>query len=136
MSKLNKLISNPHRYISGAAFELGQNLRVARLRRGLSIEQSAERIGTGKRAVSDAEQGKLSTSIAVYIALLREYGLLDPFLELASPSSDEEGLRLLNMRTSSRPKKVDENAPRYKPPSGDNYFLPYWERYDKLDEGY
>lgn len=136
MTKRNKLTSDPPKDVVRATSELGENLKIARLRRGLTIKQSAERIGTGERAVADAEQGKLSTSIGVYLALLRSYGLLDPLFELASPYTDEEGLRLLNMRTSSRAKKVDENAPQYKSPRGEKYFLSYWERYDRLDEGY
>jgi transcriptional regulator with XRE-family HTH domain len=40
---------------------LGGNLRTARLRRDLTINEAAEKIGTGSRAVSDAERGKPST---------------------------------------------------------------------------
>ena len=52
------------------------------------------KIGTGPRAVTDAEKGKVSTSIAVYTALLWAYDLLEPMNELASPANDEEGLSL------------------------------------------
>ena len=36
----------------------------------MTIEDVAEKIGTGVRAVADAEHGKASTGIAVYAAML------------------------------------------------------------------
>lgn len=113
-----------------------ETTRIARLRRGLTISQVAERIGTGWRAVADAERGKLTTSISVYVALLCEFKLLDPFFELASPHYDEKGQRLLNMRMSSRTKKLDPSAPRFKSDRDDDFFLSYWDRHDRMDEGY
>ncbi len=74
---------------------LGGNLRTARLRRNLTIKQVAEKIGTGPRPVSDAEKGKPSTGVAVYIALLWVYNLLEPMDQIADPTLDEEGLAIL-----------------------------------------
>jgi transcriptional regulator with XRE-family HTH domain len=51
---------------------LGANLRTARIRRRFTREQIAQKIGVGIRAVSDAEKGKPSSSIAIYMALSRE----------------------------------------------------------------
>ncbi len=59
--------------VEQALQKLGANLRKARLRRHLTIDDAAEKIGTGPRAVSDAERGKASTGIAVYAALLWAY---------------------------------------------------------------
>ena len=42
----------------------------------------ATRIGTGPRAVMDAEKGKSSTDVAIYLALLWVYGLLTPVEDL------------------------------------------------------
>jgi hypothetical protein len=58
--------------------------------------------GTGPRAVSDAEQGKISTGVAVYAALLWTYDLLGPMDGLADPAPDEEGLALLTGKTPCR----------------------------------
>ena len=44
-------------------------LRTARLRRNLTIQDVADKIGTGPRAVADTEKGKSSTGIVVYVAL-------------------------------------------------------------------
>ena len=65
--------------------KVGRNLRVARLRRKQTIEEVAKRIGTGVRAVRDAENGKASTGVAVYAALLWAYDLLAPLEGLADP---------------------------------------------------
>jgi transcriptional regulator with XRE-family HTH domain len=67
-------------------------LRTARLRRNFSIEDVAAKVGTGPRAVSDAEAGRPGTGAAVYVAILWAYDLLAPFNELADPARDEVGL--------------------------------------------
>jgi transcriptional regulator with XRE-family HTH domain len=90
----NLLYETPPYPVEQAIKRLGKNLRTARLRRNLTIEDVAEKIGTGPRAVSDAEKGKLATGLAVYTALLWAYDLLGPMAALADPAQDEEGLSL------------------------------------------
>ncbi len=80
--------------VEQAVKRLGKNLRTARLRRNMTIEQVADKIGTGPRAVMDAEKGRLGTGVAVYSALLWAYDLLRPFTDLADPARDDEGLAL------------------------------------------
>lgn len=58
----------------------------------MTIKNVATRIGTGPRAVMEAERGKPSTGIAVYLALLWVYGQLTPVENLADPMKDKEGL--------------------------------------------
>jgi len=94
MTAKNTLLQAPPYPVERAIRRLGTNLRTARLRRNLTIEEVGEKIGTGPRAVSDAEKGKVSSSIAIYIALLWAYDLLGPMSELADPALDEEGLSL------------------------------------------
>ncbi len=94
MARKNTLTSTPPYAVEQALNRLGTNLRTARLRRNLTIEDVAEKIGTGRRAVMDAEKGKGSTSSAVYIALLWAYDLLDQIRDMADPALDEEGLNL------------------------------------------
>jgi transcriptional regulator with XRE-family HTH domain len=91
----------PHSVETGIC-KLGQNLRAARLRRNLSIEDVATRIGVSRFAVADAEQGKPSTGIAVYAALLWAYRLLDQLTEIASPTQDTEGAALSLTRERAR----------------------------------
>ena len=94
MTAKNLLSTAPPYPVEQAIKRLGVNLRTARLRRNLTIEDVAQKIGTGPRAVSDAEKGKPSTGLVVYTALLWTYDLLGPVSELADPARDEEGLML------------------------------------------
>lgn len=102
MVATNALSSTPPHAVERALERLGANLRVARLRRGLTVKQVAEKIGTGVRAVADAEKGKPTTSIAVYAALLWVHGLLADFELLADPARDAEGLALAMRRERAR----------------------------------
>jgi hypothetical protein len=92
MAATNNLFTAPPHPVEKALKTLGANLRTARLRRRMPIHIVAKRIGTGPRAVMDAEKGKPSTGIAVYMALLWVYGLLTPVEDLADPTKDKEGL--------------------------------------------
>ena len=100
----NKLLSAPPYAVEQALKRLGANLRTARVRRRLTVEEVAHKIGTGVRAISDAEKGKPSTNIAVYTALLWTYGLMTDFESLADPTHDREGqtLSLARERTRAR----------------------------------
>ena len=80
--------------VEDALRRLGSNLRTARIRRKLTIREVAEKIGTGPRPVSDAEKGKPSTGVAVYVALLWTYRLLNRLDDVADPVLDKEGLAL------------------------------------------
>jgi transcriptional regulator with XRE-family HTH domain len=84
---------------------LGENLRIARIRRNLTIENVAERIGTGPRAVMDAEKGKPSTGVVVYAALLWLYDQLHQLEAVADPTKDEEGSSLGLARERTRVRK-------------------------------
>jgi len=74
----------------------------------LTIKEVAEKIGTGPRAVADAEKGKPSTGIAIYAALLWAYDLLASFEEVADPAKDEEGQALASSRERSRARMTGE----------------------------
>lgn len=106
MTARNKLLTAPPYPVERTLKGLGANLRTARLRRNLTISHMAEKIGTGERAVADAEKGKPSTGIAVYAALLWALDLLDQMAVVAAPERDEEGqmLALGRERGRARPK--------------------------------
>lgn len=108
MGKKNTLTQAPPYSVEQAIKSLGTNLRTARLRRNMTIGEVAEKIGTGPRAVSDAEQGKITTGIAVYTALLWAYDLLKPMHDLADPAHDEEGLARVDKRTRARAQQTRE----------------------------
>ena len=105
MTARNKLFAAPPYPVEQTLKRLGTNLRTARLRRNLTIEDVAEKIGTGVRAVADAEHGKASTGIAVYAAMLWALDLLGHMNDVARPEKDKEGqtLALSRERARARP---------------------------------
>lgn len=105
MVATNKLQKAPPFHVSRALKQLGTDLRTARIRRNMTMEDAAGRIGTGLRAVMDAEKGKASTGIVVYAGLLWLYDMLQPLEELADPSKDKEGIALQATRERKRARK-------------------------------
>jgi len=101
----NNLLEAPPYAVEQALKKVGRNLRLARLRRRQTIEEAAKRIGTGSRAIRDAESGKASTGVAVYAALLWAYDLLSPLEKLADPLADKEGLALASAKEGKRARK-------------------------------
>ena len=111
MTAKNLLTDAPPYDVERAIRRLGQDMRIARLRRNMTVNEVADRIGTGPRAVMDAEKGKPSTGIAVYVALLWAYDLLNPFEALADPQNDSEGIAFdrLSSRKRARSSKGLDN---------------------------
>ena len=111
MSKANKLSEAIPHDLERKISVVGRNLRIARLRRNLTVKLVAERIGTGPRAVMDAENGKPTTSFLVYGALLRCYGMLDSLSKLAEVESDDVGIAhdRINRRVRARTRKTLSN---------------------------
>ncbi len=102
MTARNKLVSAPPYAVEQSIERLGKDLRTARIRRKLTIEDMAAKIGTGPRAVADAEKGKPSTSMVVYAALLWALDLLPQLDEVAIPAGDVEGQALALAREPQR----------------------------------
>ncbi len=92
MTARNALTLSPPVAVDQAIKRLGADLRVARLRRNLSLACVAQKTGAGIRAIADAEKGKPSTGVAVYAALLWTYGMVDRLGALADPATDREGI--------------------------------------------
>jgi hypothetical protein len=112
MTAKNALVQAAPYAVEQALKKLGADLRTARLRRNLTVDATAAKIGTGRRAIIDAEKGKITTQIAVYAALLWVFGLVDRIGDAADPRLDEEGQRLAltNDRVHARtPKGLDND---------------------------
>jgi transcriptional regulator with XRE-family HTH domain len=105
MAARNHLSQAPPYPVEQALKRFGDNLRTARIRRNHTIEEVAQKIGTGPRAVMDAEKGKASTGVGVYAALLWVYDLLQPLNEVANPAKDEQGLTLAAVKKKTRVRK-------------------------------
>ena len=102
MAAKNTLTKAPPFAVEQSLKKLGANLRLARVRRGFTIQKVAEKIGTGVRAVADAEHGKVSTSVSVYVALLWLFGLMADFELVADPERDAEGSQLARRKEPAR----------------------------------
>ena len=87
---------------------LGENIRLARLRRKLSTEQVAERAGIGRRTLYDIERGRPNASIGNYAQVLSVLGLIDELLNVAK--DDELGRKLQDAKLV-----VKTRAPKRKP---------------------
>jgi transcriptional regulator with XRE-family HTH domain len=103
MSRKNPLTASPPILVETALRELGGRLRAARLARNLTLESIAEKIGTGRRPVADAELGKPGVSAAVFVALLWAYDLLDDLKFVADPGRDTVGQSMVRDRQRARP---------------------------------
>ena len=95
----------PPAAVEDALRRLGGNLRTARLRRQLRIQDVADRLGTSRFTIADMEKGKPGVSAAAYFGALWALGLLTHADDLAHPDLDEEGKTLESARrpTQARP---------------------------------
>lgn len=87
--------------------EMGENIKLARLRRKLSSEQVAERANISRPTLSSIEKGKPTVSIGSYLEVLQVLGLANDFLLLAK--DDELGRKLqdASITTNERaPKRI------------------------------
>ena len=86
--------------------EVGENIKLARLRRKLSSEQVAERANIGRSTLVKIEQGHPGVGIGNYLNVLRVLGLEQDFLVLAK--DDELGRKLQDAKLITKkraPKK-------------------------------
>lgn len=86
---------------------LGENIKLARLRRRLSAQQVSERADISRPTLSAIEKGKPNVSIGLYLQVLFVLGLADDFLKVAI--EDELGRKLQDARIM-----VKERAPKRK----------------------
>ncbi|MBZ0200020.1 MAG: helix-turn-helix transcriptional regulator [Ignavibacteriaceae bacterium] len=86
---------------------LGQNIRLARLRRRLSTAQVAERAGISRPTLLDIERGKPSVSMGLYLQVLNVLGLSEDLLKVAA--DDTLGRKLQDAKLVIR-----ERAPKRK----------------------
>jgi len=107
MSARNALLAAPPYAVERAIKSLGFNIKTARIRRNLTRSDVAEKIGVNRRVVADAENGKPSTAIAVYVGLLWALDLVDQLSPVADPTKDAEGSALALARAPSKVRKAE-----------------------------
>jgi len=87
--------------------QMGEQIRLARLRRRLSAELVAERAGISRMTLSNIEKGSSSVAIGSYAAVLHALNGMDKDLLLVA-KDDELGRKLQDLELPTRrraPKK-------------------------------
>ena len=86
--------------------QLGEQIKLARLRRHLSAELVAERAGVSRATVWNVERGNPSVAIGIYAAVLHALNNMDKDLLLVA-KDDELGRKLQDLELTTR-----KRAPR------------------------
>ena len=89
--------------------QMGEQIRLARLRRHLPSELVAERAGVSRQTVTAVEKGTPSVALGAYAAVLHALGGLEKDLLLVA-KDDELGRKLQDLDLPQR-----QRAPRQKP---------------------
>ncbi|MCG8310757.1 MAG: helix-turn-helix domain-containing protein [Cytophagales bacterium] len=77
--------------------QVGENIKLARKRRKLTVIQVAERAGIARNTLYLIEKGSPGVSIGAVFNVLRVLGLQDDFLKLASDDDLGRKLQDLNL---------------------------------------
>ena len=99
--------------VATAIARLGENVRVARVRRRLSQEELAQACFVTRKTVYALEKGAPGATLATAFSVLWKLGLLHTAAPLADPDADEHG-RILE--AARQPQRVRQ------PVSSDNDF--------------
>jgi transcriptional regulator with XRE-family HTH domain len=83
--------------------ELGQRVRIARVRRRLSTEDLAQACGITRRTLYRVENGEPGIALGIFLSVLWKLSLLDTLRAVANPDTDDHGKIL---EAASRPKRV------------------------------
>lgn len=92
--------------------ELGRRIRIARIRRGWSVADLADKAGINRNTLTALELGKRSTTIAVCVAVLWALGLDGSLDAAAAPDADVHGKALEASRRptrAGRPRKASDD---------------------------
>ena len=91
--------------------EMGENIKLARLRRKFSSEQVAERANISRPTLSSIEKGKPTVSIGSYLLVLQVLGLEKDFLLIAKDDKLGRKLQDANITINKRAaKRIDNNG--------------------------
>jgi transcriptional regulator with XRE-family HTH domain len=98
MPTRGSFVTVPPYAVESAVKTLGANLRRARVRRNISLVDMASRLGIDRHVLADAENGKITTGIGVYVGLMWCMDLLGDLKPVADPNMDDEGSTLARLR--------------------------------------
>ena len=86
---------------------MGEQIKLARLRRQLSAELIAERAGISRATLWSVEKGSPSVAIGIYAAVLHALGGMDTDLLVAKDDEFGRKMQDLNMQVKKRAPKGD-----------------------------
>ncbi len=112
MTRVSKISEAPPAAVEEALIRLGRNIRTARLRRRLTREDLAGRIGVSRQVLAQIEKGKPTTAVAAYLGALWALGLLKLLRDVADPDRDAEGKildRARSPKTAPKRRKIDDD---------------------------
>ncbi len=93
--------------------QLGQRIRVARIRRGWSVADLAAKAGINRNTLAALEHGKLGTAIGVCVTVLWALGLEKSLDGVADPDTDVHGKALEASRRPTRAGKPRKSGNEY-----------------------
>ena len=86
----------------------GEQIKLARLRRNLTMESVAERARISRLTVAKIEKGDPSVSMGMYLSVLSALGLQDDILLLAGNDHVGNTYRDLELLTPKRARRADK----------------------------
>ena len=101
---MSKFIAPP--VVSESLTALGQRIRLARIRRGLSVADLAAKAGINRNTLSALELGKPGTAIGVCFTVLWALGIDNTLSAIADPDQDTHGKALEAARRPTRAGRV------------------------------
>jgi transcriptional regulator with XRE-family HTH domain len=90
--------------------ELGENIRLARLRRGFSAELTAERVGISRPTLRAIERGDGSVSMGAYAGVLQTLGLEKTLAGVARDDVLGRKLQDLNVKVRKRAPRLNRSS--------------------------
>ena len=98
--------------VSERVVQLGQRIRVARIRRGWSVANLASKAGVNRNTLTALELGKPGAAIGICITVLWALGLEKSLDAVADPDADIHGKALEASRRPTRagkPRKIGQD---------------------------
>ena len=95
--------------VATAVKQLGENIRLARVRRQMSQDELAEACQITRKTLYALENGKSGATVGTAFSVLWKLGLLGTATALANPEADEHGKILEAARRPKRVRPVTEN---------------------------
>jgi DNA-binding XRE family transcriptional regulator len=85
-----KVAHTPYEVVQSAA-RIGENIRIARIRRRMSQEELAQACNITRRTLYSIEKGSTGIALGTVFSVLWSLGLMKTILPVADPDNDEHG---------------------------------------------